>query len=642
MHREKFDRLFSAALEAGRKRDYVRAIALLQEILCSTDKYPLAILYLARSYHSLKEYGRAIQYFRYYLHLQPEFAPGYFFLGRTYLSSGLPGEAIPYLKKAVKLNPKSANNLSLLGFALLKAGRPSSAIEYFTKALDIEPEQPHIFTGYLNSLLTHAINLFYHERMEEAEEIFQFIIKKRPENLTTHLYLASIYRELGKTDLSLLHYQHASNLSPGDPILFLQRAFLLLKAGKNEQAFAELKEATSLLGADSSEITDPEQLLRIITMTLFRNGKFRKAVYYGSKVLKNNYQDADMHVMVAESFRNIGEPLKARNHYERALVAKTGHLDYYYGFAALLWEENDFQEMAKLLKRIFRLNENDRVARYYLALTLPHLSESKDRTITLLQESIKNFGPDPLLMNALGQEYLQAELPDLAEKWFTRTLKVVEDHGPALRNLITVYTVLNKTKEAKKTFSRYLNHYSADQEVRNQFIRLLYLDQDYKTLAQEILILLPLKPRDRNLKRMLALSYSKTARYSEAVVLYRSLLADEPGSLYFIRALIYCMQHAGQQEIALVFLEEAVKREENHVSLLLPLGVMYFKQNKLEKAAEIFRRVIALSPHEWKGYRNLAVVFKKRGENDFSEKYLIKSEELRSAQLKAQKIKGIV
>jgi len=635
MHREKFDQLFNAALKAGRKRDYVRAIALLEEILCSTDEYPLAILYLARSYHSLKEYGRAIQYFRYYLHRQPESAPGYFFLGRTYLSSGLPGEAIPYLKKAVKLNPGSVNTLSLLGFALLKAGRPRSAIELFTKALEIEPEQPHIITGYLNSLLTHAINLFYHERIEEAEKIFQFIIKKRAGSLTAHLYLASIYRELGKTDLSLLHYQHASNLSPGDPTLFLQRAFLLLKAGKNEQAFAELKQATSLLGTDSSKITDPEQLLRIITLTLFRNGKFRKAVYYGSKVLKNNYQDADMHVMIAESFRNIGEPVKARNHYERALDAKTGHLEYYYGFAALLWEENDFQEMAKLLKRIFRLNENDRVARYYLALTLPHMDESKDRTITLLQESIKNFGPDPLLMNALGQEYLKAELPDLAENWFTRTLKVVEDHDQALKNLITVYTLLNKTEEVKKTFFRYLKHHSADQDVRSQFIQLLYHDQDYETLAGEIQILLPLKPRDRNLKKMLALSYSKTARYSEALVLYRSLLADEPGSLHVIRALVYCMQHAGQQETALVFLEEAVKKQENNVSLLLPLGVMYYKQNKLEKAGEIFRRVIAISPQAWKGYRNLAVVFKKRGETDFSEKYFKKSEELRAAQLKA-------
>jgi len=632
MHREKFDQLFNAVLEAGRKRDYVQAIALLEEILCCTDEYPLAILYLARSYHSLKQYGRAIQYFRYYLHRQPESAPGYFFLGRTYLSSGLPGEAIPFLKKAVKLNPESANTLSLLGFALLKAGRPRSAIEHFTKALEIEPEQPHILTGYLNSLLTHAINLFYHERIEEAEEIFQFIIKKRPGSLTAHLYLASIYRELGKTDLSLLHYQHATNLSPGDPILFLQKAFLLLKAGENEQAYAELKQATSLLGTDSSEITDPEQLLRIITLTLFRNGKFRRAVYYGSKVLKNNYQDADMHVLIAESFRNIGEPLKARNHYERALAANTGKLDYYYGFAALLWEENDFQEMAKLLKRIFRLNENDRVARYYLALTLPHLSESKDRTITLLQESIKNFGPDPLLMTALGREYLQAELPDLAENWFTRTLKVVENDGQALKNLITVYTLLNKTKEAKKIFSRYLKHYSADQDVRSQFVQLLYHDQDYKALAQEILILLPLKPRDRTLKRMLAISYSKTARYSEAVVLYRSLLADEPGSLYLIRALVYCLQHSERQETALVFLEEVIRKQNNHVSLLLPLGVMYFKQNKLEKAAEIFRRVIALSPQEWKGYRNLAVVFKKRGETDFSEKYLKKSEELRSTQ----------
>lgn len=631
MNRKKFDQLFSTALEAGKKRDYIKAVAIFEEILCTTDEYPLAILFLARSYHSLKEYGRAVQYFRYFLNRQPESAPGYFFLGRTYLSSGLPEKAIPYLKRAVKLNPGSANTLSLLGLALLKTGRSRSAIELFSKALKIEPEQPHIFTGYLNSLLTHAINLFYHERIEESEEIFQFIIKNRPANLTAHLYLASIYRELGKTDLSLLHYQHASNLSPDDPTLFLQRAFLLLKTGKNEEAFAELKQATQLLGTDSSKITNPEQLLRIITLTLFRNRKFRKAVYYGSKVLKNDYQDADMHVLIAESFRHIGEPVKARNHYERALAVKSDHLDFYYGFAALLWEENDFKELAKLLKRIFRISNDDQVARFYLALTLPHLEESPAKTITLLQESIKIFGPDPLLMNALGEEYIKAELPKMAENWFLRTLKIAENHGQALKNLINVYTRLNKTEEVKNIFSRYLKHYSADQDVRNQYIQLLYHDQDYKTLADEILILLPIKPLDRNLKKMLALSYSKTGRYSKAVVLYRSLLANEPDSLYFIRALVYCMQHAGQQKAAHVFLEKAQKAHNNQVSLLLPLGVMYFRENDLEKAAEIFRQVIALSPQDWKAYRNLATVFRKRGETEFSEKYFKKSEELRTA-----------
>ena len=62
-----YSALFEEALEAGRKRDYARAVELLTRIVGSTDRFPQALLYLGRAYHALGEYSRAAQALNFYV-----------------------------------------------------------------------------------------------------------------------------------------------------------------------------------------------------------------------------------------------------------------------------------------------------------------------------------------------------------------------------------------------------------------------------------------------------------------------------------------------------------------------------------------------------------------------------------------------
>src|SRR3972149_10337229 len=109
--------LYEQPLEAGRRRDYPRAVALLQELLVRTDQSPDALLPLGRSYHALGDYARAAQVLQLFLNSNPDSAPGHFFAGRSHLALGLPEMAARHLKRSVELQPGFAPALGLLAGA---------------------------------------------------------------------------------------------------------------------------------------------------------------------------------------------------------------------------------------------------------------------------------------------------------------------------------------------------------------------------------------------------------------------------------------------------------------------------------------------------------------------------------------------
>lgn len=635
MDRDRLDTLLRWAIAAGRQRDYPQAIALLKEILVHSDEHPQALLYLGRSYHAVKDYPRAIHIFRFYLRLCPGSAPGHFFLGRSYLAGGLLRPAIRHLLAAAEGAPGFAPAFSLLGFCLLKARKTETALQYFEQAMRLAPGQPGVVTGYLNALLTSGIRLFHRRRLPEAAAVLQRVVERRGDNLLAHLYLARIYRELDQPQLSLRHCEEAARLSPADPALHLQKAFLHLQARDEQGTYHELREAARILGtgplpAGDPRIADPHSMLRFITLALFRNNRFPQCVYYGRKALKQQPDDGDMHLIVAEAYRQMGSLARARHHYRLARERGGGPRELRYGLLDVLWRQGDYRELAEELKQVFLDGPDDPVGVYYLALTLPHLDRPPETTIKVLQDAIRERGPDPALMSTLGREYLRAGRPELAEGWFRRTLRVAGGHEEALRGLIEAYRRLDRTGEARESFRRYLAQYPDNQEVRREYVDLLLEAGAHGEIVEEIPRLLAREPRNRALKRLLALSYRKTGRFAEAVILYREQLREQPHSVESLRSLAYCLDASGQRGAAVALLEEGMKSMGERISILLPLGVLYYRDNELEKAAGAFRRAISSSPGSWQPYRNLGIVYMRSGNREFGQKFLHQAEQLRA------------
>jgi tetratricopeptide (TPR) repeat protein len=621
--------LYEQALEAGRRRDYPRAVALLQELLVGSDQFPDALLLLGRSYHALGDYARAAQVLQLYLNANPGSAQGYFFAGRSCLALGLPELAARYLKRSVELEPGFAAALGLLALAVLKSGKPALAVGLFEQALALDPKNPRLANGLQNARLTLGIRLYRRRRYDEAEPLLAGLWKQRPDSVVVHLYLAGIYREQGELARSLQHWTEAVRLAPEDPALRLQKAAVHLQRGETRDALRELGEGFRRLGASAPAVSDPLELARLAMMVLFRNKLHRQALEYARTLLRASYRDVQAHAIMAECFVALHEPVKAANHYRRALELDPAKLELAYGLAAALWEAGQYPELSRLSARIEQLNPADGYAAYYRALCRPLLGEDCKATIPALQEQIRRHGPDPALMCALGREYLRADLPELARGWLERTLKADAGNEQALLARIEAERLLADAERALTACAEYLRRYPHNERVRRLYAELLFRRRDYAQAAGEIEQLLPRQPRNATLRRMLARSYRGCRRNAEAVLLFRDLLRENPASEELLQELAFALTASGSQPSAVALVKKATQAFPKKPGLHVLLGGLYVKARDLERAAQTLRQAVSSFPADWRLARSLGLVYRRQGNSDFAERFLARARELR-------------
>ncbi|MCX7040265.1 MAG: tetratricopeptide repeat protein [Spirochaetes bacterium] len=526
----------------------------------------------------------------------PGSAAGHFFLGRSYLSLGALGSAVRCLRRAVVCNPGLAPAWGLLGLAYAKGRRFERSVDAFAKALQIDPSNPRMVTGYLNASLVYAIRLFYPGRFVDAGRVFHEVLRHRETSILPHLYLCSIYRELGRENLALSHMESASRLSPDDPFLHLQKALILLARGEPAQALEEIRTGSRLLAQGAGPAGKPEEVLRFLAVNLFRQKRYREAVFYASKLLRASYDDAPLHALVAECYKSLGDLSKARNHYERALDSDKGSRELRLGLLAVLWQKGDYAETAEEASRLLGKDPHDEVGRYFESLALSRAGGPIEEVLARLQGQIKARGPDPLLMAELGAAYLRAGLPDLAEGWLVRTLRVQEDDPSVLETLARAYESLGRRAQEADVWKRLLGVRPDDRGARRRLLRLLLAEGAFADAAQQTARLLAFEPGSTRLKSLLALCHRRSGRYGDALVILRELLRDAPGSQEHAKAVVYCLDRMGSRQTAIAFLEGFMKERGESLSLVLILGVLHYQAGDLGASATAFRRAIAAAP----------------------------------------------
>jgi Flp pilus assembly protein TadD len=513
----------------------------------------------------------------------------------------------------------------------MKIRRPDKAIWWFAKALEIDPQNKRLQVGYLNTALVLGIRLYYRGDLNDAARLLTEVLEQRRASILPHLYLASIYRELGKNSLALYHMDAASKISPQDPFLHLQKAVILLSQGDKAGAAAEIRAGTQLLRSSVAPQGSAEDVLRFITINLFREGRYRETIFYGTRLLRGAYDDSQMHALVAEAYRNLGDLLKAKNHYHRAMEKDKASLELRYGLLAVLWERREYDELLAEAARVLQKNRNDVTGAYFHSLALSRTGAAIEQVLAELQQQVKAHGPDPVLMGELGQAYARAGLPELAEGWYERSMKVSEPDPDMLQALADVYESLGKRDRLADVFRRYLSIEPDDRPARRRLVRLLLEKEAFAEAAEHITRLLPHEPRNERLKSALAVCYRRTGRYPEALVLLRDLLTETPGAVEHMKAAVYCLDRMGARGVGMKALESFMKKHGESMSLILMLGVLQFQEKTPEKAAETFRKAIALSPADWRANRNLGMVYRSMGNNAFADTFLEKAASLRAA-----------
>ncbi len=175
---------------------------------------------------------------------------------------------------------------------------------------------------------------------------------------------------------------------------------------------------------------------------------------------------------------------------------------------------------------------------------------------------------DPEIYNLLGLIWLDRKKQDKALNYFKKAIELNPNYSEALNNIGAIYLLKNELDKATKYFTKAIKNplYEKPFIALTNLGHVYYLKGDKKKAQEYLNKALIYNPR-----------YSLAYFYKGLIALEDDML--EKAKIYFIRAAKFDRQDMGARYY---------------------LGITYLRLGKEEKAAEIWRSIIELSPEsEW-------------------------------------------
>jgi len=618
---EKYKKLMLKAIEAGKNRDYLAAANILEGIIAESDTLPEAFLYLGRSYHALGEYYKAVQTLQHYLFYVENSPKGYFFLGRTYLMLGFYVKALKCFKKTSQLSPDNAEVLSLTGLTYLRLKKVSIALHYLERAVYADQENKFIHNAYLNVLYLKGIRDLYAGRVDDAGDIFEFILKTDINLPHISIYLAQVRKEQRRYKEALQLYEHVIRLNPDDHLLKMQVIPLLMQEGKIDEAsriIIELSEKN--IPVDNTYLKDVD-INRVLAIEAFKRNKFKDAIFFAKKILKSNYYDNEIHLLAGEAYRHLNNYQKAENHYRLVLSRDKGKIEAIYGIIMVMWVQERFVELFKELRRAATNFPTDDVLSYYFALTAAKLSYNPNDVIKLLNNEMARNQSDSYLLEAIGEQYLKLKMPGYSENYFQKAIESNKKLSTAYIGLIKTYHILEEKSKTIKVFMNYLSIFPDDNKIRRYYINHLYRTGNYDKAIKEIEKYSSAHAEDENVNRLLAKCYLNIGDYQKAILIYKQMLRLHPDNSKYLLSIAYCTEKLTGTEKALKLLETSRSYIKNDIDIELTIGILATKINKNKIALDAFKNALELDEKEWRVYFNIAKIYESQGLKDFAIKF---------------------
>jgi superkiller protein 3 len=276
------NRLLHAAQEAVNKQDYASAAQNYQAYLAKKPDDAVVHYDLGYAYTALQKPANAKSEYEKAIALDPKMAPAYQNLGVTLIPTD-PAAAIEPLQRAAELMPEDARTKWLLGVALEATKEDALAIEQYQAAEKLDAKNVEIRNSLGFALLRTG-------RGGEAETAFRDALALQPTGAAAEqahqgllqALLAEKKNDEAATELGVYLATH-----PGDAAMQLEHASLLVDAGKDDDALAEL---------DKNASTRPESLraLKLRAAIYFRKKQYNSAVPVLLKAIAQAPQDPDL------------------------------------------------------------------------------------------------------------------------------------------------------------------------------------------------------------------------------------------------------------------------------------------------------------------------------------------------------------
>lgn len=633
-----FETQFKRVLAAGQKRDYKKAIILLEDMAARglAEEHPEILLYLARSWHSESMYARAASCARSYLALRSEDGAGWFFLGRSLFSNGEFERSVHAFRKSLEYNASSIDARTFLGFALLKCRKPSLARAVFEEALASDPDNEKLNQGYRNALFVEAVRTYRRGDAETSRQMLTFLINNDIDGVVPRLYLGHALRDLGYTAEAIGQYEAAMLFAPDDAALAWYPVSALMQSGNMEGAVRMMQDrGLSTLAGDPS---GPAVSLTIVKNHIDRE-EWSEAVEASRSFIRSHGDNAQVQSLMAEAFRNLGNAELALVHFRRALSLDRSNPSPHYGILMVHIGGHDWASLDAAVSDAAKAGCDPAALSLYRVIARAHLDAHPEEILSEIQHEIHVSGAVPELFLALARTYYRLGLADLASGWYRKVIESnPDDEESRIGHIACCETLLSESgvdgaessslaEELENAYAEYLERWGDNASIQRDYIRFL-ADRERWSDAADAAEQLLSGERSPQLERQLALFRRKAGQYRQAAVLYRDQLRADPENRNLLANLVYCLDRMGETSSALSLMQKANKVFKPDANALLIEGRLQERAGNHELALETFRKAVDLFPADVRCWEEIASVYEKKNIHEMAAMYRQKARDL--------------
>lgn len=285
----------------------------------------------------------------------------------------------------------------------LKANQSEKALKLLQVMAVLDPED-------LNTQLRIGLLYMQNEDWTNSQKVFEAILEKVPDSDKVHYYLAAVYEQQGKSELTVAQLKKVSIESKLFEDANLHVVALYRKLAKSELAYQTLKEAIK---------KSPENPGFYLT-------------------LASLYEDDKK---VNEATQSLAEGLKLFPDHEK--------MRYFYG--ALLEKNGKPDEAIVEMEKIIAQSPNNADALNFVAYTWTtqgvHLKDAED----MLKKALKLKPDNPFILDSLGwNQFVLGHNKD-AMIYLEKAVEIKSDEEAILEHLVEVYAKNQMPERAQTT-----------------------------------------------------------------------------------------------------------------------------------------------------------------------------------------------
>ncbi len=435
---------------------------------------------------------------------------------------------------------------------------------------------------------------------KQAIENLYKALELEPESSEILAEIAGLYLELSNTDKAIRYYEQALLFDPDN----VSVKFKLARVYKQTNLITK---ALPLLRSICEKDLNPVYIAEILNV-LYLESDFEGVVEFYEKPIVSNSTNAKIHFYAGASYLALGNPIKARELYQKSLQYDKSDYNVVFSCANLLFEEGKYKEADQTLLSSPVAKTNHKT--FYLLGEICIAEDNINEAINNFSKACKLNPRNPLYYYSLATAYSVNGFMKEAEENYHNAVKLSPNNLFYAYTLALVYYQTKQISKAKEKIESILKINSENINALVLKARIL-TDENNVVEAEQILKeVLKKEPKNDEALYIRSQVFKKLGWWEKAIESIDLAIKIIPESTEYVSEAVIFNIEAKRFSEAEKLCKRLIELNDKFIFAYIKLAEIYVCQKRFSDALENIDKILELDINTPEAYIMKAKIYK--------------------------------